>query len=154
LWNSPSVGLIRGDNLAHLKTTYPETNSWAEEWTERIANLYRLNNERIKYNRQDFLFKEYNQKLREKLQAIYSLINEEYSHSAQTTIMKDMEEHWKGLTLLVDNPELPMDKNLAERMLRPMVLGRKNYWRNHPLKKNNYRSCSQSRSRKRNCYFT
>lgn len=26
-----------------------------------------------------------------------------------------------------------MDNNLAERMLRPMVLGRKNYWGNHSL---------------------
>ena len=44
-----------------------------------------------------------------------------------------MKEHWKGLTLFVDNPALPMDNNLAERMLRSMVLGRKNYWGNHCL---------------------
>ena len=42
-----------------------------------------------------------------------------------------MKEHWKGLTLFVDNPEIPMDNNLAERILRLLVVGRKNYWGNH-----------------------
>ena len=116
-----------------LKTKYPETTSWAEQWIERIGNLYYINNERIKCNPEDFLFREYDQKLREKSNEIYSLINIEYSHPAQTAIMNSMKEHWKGLTLFVNNPEIPMDNNLAERMLRPMVLGRKNYWGNHSL---------------------
>ena len=116
-----------------VKTKYPELSSWAEEWIERIANLYRLNNERIKYDPQEPVFKEYVKKLREKLNEFYSLINEEYSHPAQAAIMKSMKEHWKGLTLFVNDPEIPMDNNLAERMLRPMVLGRKNYWGNHSL---------------------
>jgi len=47
-------------------------------------------------------------------------------------IMKSMKEHWKGLTLFVDNPEIPMDNNLAERILRLLVVGRKNYWGNPP----------------------
>jgi len=116
-----------------LKTKYPELSGWAEEWIERIGSLYHINNERIKYNRQDSLFREYDQKLREKLDEVYSLINREYSHPAQAAIMNSMKEHWKGLTLFVDSPEIPMDNNLAERMIRPMVLGRKNYWGNHAL---------------------
>lgn len=55
----------------------------------------------------------------------------EYAHPAQTAIMSSMRQHWRGLTLFVDNPEIPMDNNFAERMLRPMVVGRKNYWGNH-----------------------
>ncbi len=31
-----------------------------------------------------------------------------------------------------------MDNNLAERMIRPMVLGRKNYWRNHAKTQKKY----------------
>ncbi|MFQ5835942.1 MAG: IS66 family transposase [bacterium] len=116
-----------------LKTKYPELSSWAEEWIERIGTLYYINNERIKYNSEDPLFREYDQKLREKLDEISSLINREYSHPAQAAIMNSMKEHWEGLTLFVDNPEIPIDNNLAERMLRPMVLGRKNYWGNHAL---------------------
>jgi len=116
-----------------LNTKYPELSSWAEEWLKRIANLYHINNERVKYDLQEPVFKEYDKKLREKLNEFYSFINREYSHPAQTAIMNSIKEHWKGLTLFVDNPEIPMDNNLAERMLRPMVLGRKNYWGNHAL---------------------
>jgi len=116
-----------------VKTKYPETASWAEEWVKTIASLYHINNERIKYNPQDSLFKKYDRKLRDRISEIYSLINKQYSHLAQITIMNSMKEHWRGLTLFVDSPEIPMDNNLAERMLRPIVLGRKNYWGNHSL---------------------
>ena len=116
-----------------LKIKYPELSAWAKEWLERIGTLYYINNERIKYNSEDPLFKEYEEKLREELDEISSLINREYSHPAQAAIMNSMKEHWRGLTLFVDNPEILMDNNLAEKMLRPMVLGRKNYWGNHAL---------------------
>ena len=116
-----------------LKTKYPELSSWAKGWIERIGNLYHINNGRVKYSPGDSSFREYNQRLKEKLNEIYSLINMEYDHPAQTAIMSSMRQHWKGLTLFVDNPEIPMDNNFAERVLRPMVLGRKNYWGNHSL---------------------
>ena len=63
-----------------LEIKYPELSSWAKEWLERIGTLYYINNERIKYNSQDPLFKEYEHKLREKLDEISSLVNREYSH--------------------------------------------------------------------------
>lgn len=116
-----------------LKTKYPKLSSWAKEWIGRIGNLYHINNGRVKYSPEDSSFREYNQRLKGKLNEMYSLTNVEYGHLAQTVIMRSIREHWKGLTLFVDNPEIPMDNNLAERMLRPMVLGRKNYWGNHSL---------------------
>jgi transposase len=116
-----------------LKTKYPELGEWVEGWMERIANLYHINNQRIKYNPEEFLFKEYDRKLRGLLNEIYSLIIGEYNHPAERAIMNSMREHWKGLTLFLDNPEIPMDNNLAERMLRSMVLGRKSYWGNHSI---------------------
>jgi len=85
-----------------VKVEYPQLSSWVEEWIERIGSLYCINNERIKYNPEDSLFKEYDQKLREELNEIYSLINREYSHPAQTAIMNSMKEHWKGLTLFLN----------------------------------------------------
>ncbi len=36
--------------------------------------------------------------------------------------------HLKGLTLFLENPEIPLDNNLAERELRGVVLGRKNHY--------------------------
>ena len=39
-----------------------------------------------------------------------------------------MKEHWKGLTVFVDNPQVPMDNNQSERTLRIAALCRKNYY--------------------------
>jgi transposase len=35
---------------------------------------------------------------------------------------------WKGLTLFLDDPRVPLDNNLAERGLRGIVVGRKNHY--------------------------
>ena len=114
-------------------TKYPELSDWVEEWVKRIGTLYHINNERIKYNPGDSFFKEYDEKLREKIDEISSLINMEYNHPAQAAIMNSMKEHWKGLTLFVDHPEFPMDNNHAEQIIRAIALGRKNYWGNHSI---------------------
>jgi len=93
----PSYKMLKGLGLVELafcwahqrrefievKVKYCELSSWTEEWIKRIAKLHYINNERIKYNPEDSLFKEYDQKLREKSNEIYSLINREYSHPAQ-----------------------------------------------------------------------
>jgi transposase len=39
-----------------------------------------------------------------------------------------MREHWEGLLLFIDNPDIPMDNNESERRLRDAVVGRKNYY--------------------------
>jgi transposase len=57
----------------------------------------------------------------------------EYKHQGQIEVINSMKEHWTGLTLFVEHPEIPMDNNLSERMLRPIVLGRNNYWGNHSI---------------------
>jgi transposase len=35
---------------------------------------------------------------------------------------------WSGLTVFLDNPEVPLDNNAAERALRGVVVGRKNHY--------------------------
>ena len=47
--------------------------------------------------------------------------------SAQKLLIS-LEEHWDGLTVFVEQPDIPMDNNQAERGLRSSVLGRKNYY--------------------------
>jgi len=39
-----------------------------------------------------------------------------------------MLELWEGLTRFLDNPRIPIDNNAAERALRGVVVGRKNYY--------------------------
>lgn len=112
-------------------TKYPELSSWSDGWIERIAAIYHLNNERVKCERGSSSFRKYDVELRGKLDGIYSLINQDYQHPGQSSVMESMKNHWKGLTLFLDSPDIPMDNNLSERMLRGPVLGRKNYWGNH-----------------------
>lgn len=116
-----------------LKIKYPELDGWAQAWIKYIGELYHINNQRIKNNPGEPIFEKHDKNLRKKIDEMWGFINQQYSHPAQTAITNSMKEHWKGLTLFVDNPEIPMDNNLAERTLRPMVLGRKNYWGNHAL---------------------
>jgi len=46
---------------------------------------------------------------------------------ARTYLLK----HWQGLTCFLNDGDIPLDNNLAERSLRGPVLGRKNYYGNH-----------------------
>jgi hypothetical protein len=39
-------------------------------------------------------------------------------------------KHWDGLTLFLEDPRIPLDNNAAERALRGVVVGRKNYYGN------------------------
>lgn len=53
------------------------------------------------------------------------------SNSAQTKqqkVLQSLLDHWSGLTLFVEHPEVPMDNNWAENAIRTPVNGRKNYY--------------------------
>jgi transposase len=55
----------------------------------------------------------------------------ELSKRAQTKqkkVLQSLLDHWSGLTLFVEHPEVPMDNNRAEHTLRTAVNGRKNYY--------------------------
>ena len=43
-------------------------------------------------------------------------------------MLTSLRNHWSGLIRFVDDPDLPMDNNQAERALRGPVVGRKNYY--------------------------
>ncbi len=46
----------------------------------------------------------------------------------QRKVLTSLVEHWSGLTVFVDHPEVPLDNNTAERCQRGPVLGRKNFY--------------------------
>ena len=43
-------------------------------------------------------------------------------------VLESLGNHWTGLTVFVEHPEVPMDNNTAERSERGPVVGRKNYY--------------------------
>ncbi|MBV8316197.1 MAG: transposase [Planctomycetaceae bacterium] len=49
-------------------------------------------------------------------------------HPARRQVLESLRQHWPGLTLFVDHPEVAMDNNTAERSERGPVVGRKNYY--------------------------
>jgi len=47
---------------------------------------------------------------------------------AKPKVLSSLHNHWDGLTVCVERPEVAMDNNAAERILRNPVVGRKNYY--------------------------
>ena len=58
-------------------------------------------------------------------------------HRAKHKVLNSLHNHWDGLTVFVERPEVALDNTTAERVLRTPVVGRKNYygsgsvWRAH-----------------------
>jgi transposase len=46
----------------------------------------------------------------------------------QRKVLESLKNHWAGLTVFLDHPEVPLDNNTAERAERGPVVGRKNYY--------------------------
>ena len=45
-----------------------------------------------------------------------------------TKVLTSLQNHWSGLTVFLDHPEVPLDNNAAERAERGPVVARKNYY--------------------------
>jgi len=104
---------------------------WAESWVEKIGLLYKYNEERLKAIDQEES-QVSDAKLREVLAEMEKKNKEELNaiqtHPAARKVLTSLSNHWKGLTIFVEHPEIPMDNNTAERALRGPVTGRKNYY--------------------------
>ena len=71
-------------------------------------------------------------------------VDGKHDHDAQVKVMNSMRNHWDGLTLFVEHPELPMDNNLMENGIRPCALGRNNFLGNHSRWGDNLAACMYS----------
>ena len=50
------------------------------------------------------------------------------ARTKQRKVCQSLLNHWDGLALFVENPQVPLDNNLAENTIRGPVTGRKNYY--------------------------
>ncbi len=111
---------------------YPKLSSWAQSWVDRIAKLYRLNHKRLEERSTPRRFEAKDRTLRRfvsKMKAAWKRqLADEKLHPVQRKVLTSLENHWDGLMLFVDHPDIPMDNNEAERRLRNAVVGRKNYY--------------------------
>lgn len=107
---------------------------WAEQWLADIAVLYRLNKERLEVRDEAIPYAVADAALRAQVQAMQQRWERELAQEQPklpavcAKVLRSLRNHWDGLTLFVENPDLPLDNNQAERALRGPVVGRKNYY--------------------------
>ena len=142
---------VRRDFLMFRPGADAAGQAWADEWIERIGELYRLNEARIELARDvkapalpapfvrldaaRMQTPEYAQSQQALVQQVATLAQVRDAQLAQAAlpsprrkILESLREHWDGLTLFVEHPEIPLDNNGAERAGRPAAVGRKNYY--------------------------
>ena len=111
---------------------YQRIREWAETWVERINELFHLNGVRIQYRPGTVEFTRAEAKLSESVNRMKSALDAERRtrklHHAQKSVLASLADHWEGLTVFLSHPQIPMDNNGSERILRTPVVGRKNYY--------------------------
>jgi len=133
---------VRRDFLDAARS-YPKLEAWMLDWVELIGELYHLNKQRLEewdeakdLENQNQDFKKHHQALEQATQKM----KERYEHllekekedknlqRIQCKVLNSLNNHWKGLTVFVTHPQVPMDNNIAERRMRNPGMGRKNYY--------------------------
>jgi len=122
--------------------------SWALAWKERIGALYHTHHLRLEHwdperplDQQTEDFKQQHQSVQEILHAMHQEVTIYLDQADETTpslpssagkqqrkVYQSLLNHWAGLTLFVENPQVPLDNNRAENTIRGPVTGRKNYY--------------------------
>jgi transposase len=122
---------VRRDFLTVL-TSRPEHTDWAWSWIEEIATLYQCNDKRLSLKEDAAAYAEADRLLRVQLEHVRQRRDNELSQpelrQPQRKVLTSMQNHWPGLLVFVDHPEVPMDNNEAERRERGPVVARKNFY--------------------------
>ncbi len=138
---------VRRDFLDAAKK-YTEMEDWSLFWVEKIGKLYHINKQRCKEFDQKFTlqeqsaaFNEQHEKLIEKMDSMakerdafieaYNPDNPDSDFLTTTDkfkILTSLKNHWNGLSVFVEHPEVSMDNNPAEKSIRNPVTGRKNFY--------------------------
>jgi len=131
---------------------------WALQWKDFIGTLYHRNQLRLAQWKPDIPlaeqsadFNQHHQALQKLLQSMHNKakevvdLNKEKNLEAgrietsvvgikssaekqQIKVYQSLLNHWEGLTLFMNNPEVPLDNNIAENNIRNPVTGRKAYY--------------------------
>ena len=110
--------------------------TWSEGWIERIADIYRLNEERLEHydlaralERQTPAFDAAQAALKTALERLFAHAEAELAGlsdgSRKAKPLRRLLKHREGLCVFVNNPFVPMDNNVAERALRCAVIRRR-----------------------------
>ena len=107
---------------------------WCQGWIERIAEIYHLNDERLKHydpgrECQTPEFDTAQSALKKALDALFAEAERELSDlpagAREGKALRSLLNHREGLCVFVDQPQAPMDNNKAELALRGPAIGRR-----------------------------
>ncbi len=109
---------------------------WCRRWIRRVAKIYRLNDARLKhYNpalpleRQTPAFDAAQARLKKAVDKLFVDAEAQLAGLSDKALrakpLRSLLKHREGLCVFVDNPQVPMDNNFAERALRGPVIGRR-----------------------------
>ena len=122
---------VRRDFLNYSKE-YPTNEAFGLIWVEKINHLYHINNQRIQHETMSKLFMQHDHDLKNAVFEMKKTVDQELEKNellpSAKKLLVSLSNHWRGLTVFVDHPDIPMDNNVAERGLRGSVVGRKNYY--------------------------
>ncbi len=111
---------------------WPEWKTWALEWLRRIRVLYQLNHRRLAAGKDSVKFREADDGLRQAVAEMKTQMETELARADLATpcrkALESLQTHWKGLTLFVDDPRIPMDNNASEQRERGPAVARKNFY--------------------------
>jgi transposase len=120
---------VRRDFLG-VARSWPAEEPWAMDWVERIGQLYQANDARLEVQDKPEAFAAKDAQLRHQVEAMAEQARQELTaakvHPARQGVLESLQEHWEGLTVFVEHPEVPLDNNTAERAQRGPVVLRKN----------------------------
>jgi transposase len=121
---------VRRDFLG-VARSWPKEESWALDWVGWIGELYKDNEARLEvWQSEPGQFAARDRQLRGHIEQMAQQARQELTnpqlHPARKKVLESLQEHWDGLTIFVDHPEVPMDNNRAERVQRGPVVLRKN----------------------------
>jgi transposase len=111
---------------------WPELKDWALAWLRRIRDLYRCQRQRLANRVGSAAFAAADAALRQGVTAMKTQTDTELADAKLRPpcrrVLESLQEHWPGLTRLVDDLRIPMDNNASERKVRGPAVGRKNYY--------------------------
>ena len=129
---------VRRDFL-EIARSRPEYEEWMFTWVNDIRELYKLNADRLEcwqesipLSEQSKSFSRHHKKLAQKLSEMKerreNCLQNEKLATPKRKLLESLKDHWPGLTVFLDHPQVAMDNNTAERAIRNPVTGRKNYY--------------------------
>ena len=129
---------VRRDFLDAARA-WPELAEWMRAWVGDIGKLYHLNAQRLEVwektlplASQSPTFQARHLVLADALTALSTkrdlALVEPDLHQIKQKVLTSLANHWSGLTVFLDHPEIPMDNNSSETSLRNPATGRKNYY--------------------------